>query len=160
MTGTFIDTIIVCSITGTVLTIATIDPVSAKAVAGLDGAARTLASFHYFVPFGLGKYIVTIGLMFFAYTTILGWSYYGDRCFEYLFGLKRVKWYRWSFVIAAFFGAIAKLQVVWNISDTLNGAMAIPNLIGLLLLSNVVVRLAKEFNEIKKKEKAYKEHSV
>jgi alanine or glycine:cation symporter, AGCS family len=160
MTGTFIDTIIVCSITGTVLTIATIDPISAKAVVGLDGAARTLTSFHYLVPFGVGKYIVTIGLMFFAYTTILGWSYYGDRCFEYLFGLKRVKWYRWSFVVAAFFGAIAKLQVVWNIADTLNGAMAIPNLIGLLLLSNVVVRLAKEFNVIKKKEKAYQNHTA
>ena len=103
------------------------------------------------MPFGLGKYILTIALIFFAYTTILGWSYYGDRCFEYLLGLKRVKWCRWSFVIVAFIGAVVKLETVWNIADTLNGAMAIPNLIGLLLLFNVVVRLSKGFNEIKNK---------
>ena len=153
MTGTFIDTIVVCTITGLVLTIASISSNIEGAVEGLDGAVRTVTSFHYLAPFGLGQYIVTVGLIFFAYSTVLGWSYYGDRCFEYLFGLKRVKYYRWVYVLVAFLGATAKLDVVWNIADTLNGAMAIPNLIGLLLLSNVVVKETREFNKIRKHEK-------
>lgn len=150
MTGTFIDTIVVCTITGLVLTIATIDPAVSNEVAGLDGAAKTVSSFHYLAPFSLGQYIVTIGLVFFAYSTVLGWSYYGDRCFEYLFGLKYVNVYRWLFVVVAFLGAIAKLEIVWNIADTLNGAMAIPNLIGLLLLSGVVAKETREFTRIRK----------
>ncbi len=153
MTGTFIDTIIVCTITGLVLTIATITPGVEDTVAGLDGATRTVASFHGLAPFNVGQYVVTIGLIFFAYSTVLGWSYYGDRCFEYLFGDKGIVFYRWSFVIVAFLGATAKLEVVWNIADTLNGCMAVPNLIGLLLLSGVVVRETKVFNHVRKKEK-------
>ena len=153
MTGTFIDTIIICTITGLVLTIASITPSTQNAVAGLDGAARTVASFHALTPFNMGKYIVTIGLIFFAYSTTLGWSYYGGRCFEYLFSEKGIKYYRCLFVILAFFGAIAKLEVVWNIADTLNGCMAVPNLIGLLLLSGIVVQETKIFNEVRKKEK-------
>ena len=156
MTGTFIDTIVVCTITGLVLTIATITPEVQGTVAGLDGATRTVASFQGLAPFSVGKYVVTIGLIFFAYSTVLGWSYYGDRCFEYLFGEKGIVYYRWSFVVVAFFGATAKLEVVWNIADTLNGCMAVPNLIGLLLLSGVVVRETKLFSAVRKKEKQNK----
>ena len=156
MTGTFIDTIVVCTITGLVLTIATLTPELSTTVSGLGGAVRTVVSFHGLAPFNAGKYVVTIGLIFFAYSTILGWSYYGDRCFEYLFGEKGIVYYRWSFVIVAFFGATARLDVVWNISDTLNGLMAVPNLIGLLLLSGVVVKETKIFNEVRRKEKLNK----
>lgn len=150
MTGTFIDTIIVCSITGLVLTIATLTPNIASDLQGLDGAVRTVTSFEYLIPFGIGKYIVTISLIFFAYSTVLGWSYYGDRSCEYLFGYKYVTIYRLIFVLITYVGAIAKLGVVWNIADTLNGAMALPNLIGLLLLSNVVVSETKSFNKIRR----------
>jgi AGCS family alanine or glycine:cation symporter len=96
--------------------------------------------------------IVTIGLVFFAYSTVLGWSYYGEKCFEYLIGTKGIRLYRIAFVLVAFWGATASLPLVWNIADTLNGAMAIPNLIGLLLLSGVVVSETKAFNEIRKNE--------
>ncbi|WP_048058428.1 sodium/alanine symporter AgcS [Methanococcus maripaludis] len=148
MTGTFLDTIIVCSITGLVLTIAGL-----KAFPGLTdltGASLTAASFDALMP--MGGLIVTIGLVFFAYSTVLGWSYYGEKCFEYLIGTKGIRLYRIAFVLVAFWGATASLPLVWNIADTLNGAMAIPNLIGLLLLSGVVVSETKAFNEIRKNE--------
>ncbi|WP_238456756.1 alanine/glycine:cation symporter family protein [Desulforamulus aeronauticus] len=145
MTGTFLDTIVVCSITGIVL-----------AMAGLytgevSGAALTIASFEAFLP-GAGKYIVSIGLIFFAYSTVLGWSYYGEKCFQYIFSRKAVVYYRSAFVIVAFCGCIMKLDLVWNISDTLNGAMAIPNLIGLLCLSGVIVAETKDFMALRRRE--------
>uniref|UniRef100_A9A9F1 Amino acid carrier protein n=1 Tax=Methanococcus maripaludis (strain C6 / ATCC BAA-1332) TaxID=444158 RepID=A9A9F1_METM6 len=148
MTGTFLDTIIVCTITGLVLTIAGL-----KAFPGLSdltGATLTAASFDALMP--MGGMIVTIGLIFFAYSTVLGWSYYGEKCFEYLIGTKGIRLYRIAFVLVAFWGATASLPLVWDIADTLNGAMAIPNLIGLLLLSGVVVSETKAFNEIRKNE--------
>ncbi|ABR54729.1 amino acid carrier protein [Methanococcus vannielii SB] len=122
MTGTFLDTIIVCTITGLVLTIAGL-----KAFPGLSdltGASLTAASFDALMP--MGGMIVTIGLIFFAYSTVLGWSYYGEKCFEYLVGTKGIKLYRIAFVLVAFWGATASLPLVWDIADTLNGAMAIP----------------------------------
>lgn len=148
MTGTFLDTIVVCTITGLVLTIAGL-----KAFPGLTdltGASLTAASFDALMP--MGGLIVTIGLVFFAYSTVLGWSYYGEKCFEYLIGTKGIRLYRIAFVLVAFWGATASLPLAWNIADTLNGAMAIPNLIGLLLLSGVVVSETKAFNEIRKNE--------
>ncbi|MBA2859423.1 sodium/alanine symporter AgcS [Methanococcus maripaludis] len=148
MTGTFLDTIVVCTITGLVLTIAGL-----KAFPGLSdltGATLTAASFDALMP--MGGMIVTIGLIFFAYSTVLGWSYYGEKCFEYLIGTKGIRLYRIAFVLVAFWGATASLPLVWDIADTLNGAMAIPNLIGLLLLSGVVVSETKAFNEIRKNE--------
>ncbi|WP_333788533.1 sodium/alanine symporter AgcS [Methanococcus maripaludis] len=148
MTGTFLDTIVVCTITGLVLTIAGL-----KAFPGLTdltGASLTAASFDALMP--MGGLIVTIGLVFFAYSTVLGWSYYGEKCFEYLIGTKGIRLYRIAFVLVAFWGATTSLPLVWNIADTLNGAMAIPNLIGLLLLSGVVVSETKAFNEIRKNE--------
>ena len=146
MTGTFLDTIIVCSITGIVLTMA-----SLYTPGGPSGAALTIASFEAFLP-GMGKYIVTIGLIFFAYSTVLGWSYYGEKCFQYIFSRNAVKYYRYAFVIAAFVGCTLPLTLVWDISDTLNGAMAIPNLIGLLGLSGVIAAETKDFMAIRKRE--------
>ncbi|WP_459201348.1 sodium/alanine symporter AgcS [Methanococcus sp. CF] len=148
MTGTFLDTIIVCSITGLVLTIAGLKAL--PGLADLTGATLTAASFDALMP--MGGMIVTIGLIFFAYSTVLGWSYYGEKCFEYLIGTKGIRLYRIAFVLVAFWGATASLPLVWDIADTLNGAMAIPNLIGLLLLSGVVVSETKAFNEIRRKE--------
>ncbi|MBO8138604.1 MAG: sodium:alanine symporter family protein [Desulfotomaculum sp.] len=149
MTGTFLDTIVICTITGLALTIANMKGVVEE---GLEGAPLTAASFGGLLPGEIGSYIVTIGLIFFAYSTVLGWSYYGEKCFQYLFGTNGIKIYRWAFVLVAFWGSYQKLDTVWNIADTLNGAMAIPNLIGLLFLSGVIVSETKEFIEIRQKE--------
>jgi len=97
---------------------------------------------------------VTIALLFFAYSTVLGWSYYGEKCFYYLVGQKGIIPYRVFFCVLVFIGAILKLGLVWDIADTFNGAMAIPNLIALLALSGVIAAETKEFREIRAKEKA------
>jgi AGCS family alanine or glycine:cation symporter len=149
MTGTFLDTIVVCSITG-------ISVVMANLYIGLDkaqAAALTSRSFEHFIPH-LGSLIVTIALVLFAYSTVLGWSYYGEKCFYYLFGVKGLKPYRIVFCIAAFFGSVLKLSLVWDIADTFNGAMAIPNLIALLLLSGVIAAETKDFQKLRAKEKS------
>jgi AGCS family alanine or glycine:cation symporter len=148
MTQTFIDTIVVCSITGFAI-IATgaytrIDPTTGLA---FTGAPLTVAAFQAGLPGDMGGAIVSLGLAFFAFSTILGWAYYGERALEYLLGPRATTPYRLLFVLAAFSGA-AVLQLghtegfdlVWAFSDVFNGAMAIPNLIGLGLLSGVVAR--------------------
>ena len=150
MTQTFIDTIIVCSITGfTIIATGAWTRVDPGTGAGLTGAPLTAAAFQTGLPGEWGHYIVSLGLAFFAFSTILGWAYYGERAIEYLIGVRAIVPYRILFVIAAFFGAAALdmgesqvvgFQLVWNFSDVMNGAMAIPNLIGLLLLSGVVKR--------------------
>lgn len=137
MTQTFIDTIIVCTMTGLVLIL------TGLWSSGDTGAELTTKAFAAGMPGG--AYIVTIGIMLFAYSTILGWCYYGEKSIEYLFGVKAVLPYRIVFIIAIGFGAIAKLSFVWNLSDTLNGLMAIPNLIGLLLLTPVIVSETKKY---------------
>lgn len=148
MTGTFLDTIVVCSITG-------ISVVMANLYIGLDkaqAAALTSRSFELFMPH-IGSLVVTVALIFFAYSTVLGWSYYGEKCFYYLVGYKGLKPYRIVFSICAFFGSILNLGLVWDIADTFNGAMAIPNLIALLLLSGVIASETRDFKEIRRKEK-------
>lgn len=149
MTGTFLDTIVVCSITGLSL-------VMANLYSGIDkaqAAALTSRSFELFIPH-MGSLIVTIALIFFAYSTVLGWSYYGEKCFYYLVGQKGILPYRLVFCICAFIGAGLKLGLVWDIADTFNGAMAIPNLIALLALSGVIAAETKDFNRIRVNEKA------
>ncbi len=137
MTQTFIDTIIVCTMTGLVLIL------SGLWSSGETGAALTTMAFAAEMPGG--AHIVTIGIILFAYSTILGWCYYGEKSIEYLFGVKAVMPYRIVFVLFVGVGAIAKLSLVWNISDTMNGLMAIPNLIGLLFLTPVVVSETKKY---------------
>ncbi len=147
MTGTFLDTIVVASFTGIVITMSGL-----YNAPGVDKAALTANAFDMFLP-GIGKWIVTIGLIFFAYSTILGWSYYGEKSFEYLFGAKSVTLYRILFSISVLIGSGLSLSLVWDIADVMNGMMAIPNLIGLLALSGVVVAETKVIKEKIKNEK-------
>lgn len=142
MTQTFIDTIVVCTMTGLVLII------SGLWSSGETGAELTTLAFAAGMPGG--AHIVTIGIILFAYSTILGWCYYGEKSIEYLFGVKAVLPYRIVFVCFVGVGAVAKLSLVWNISDTLNGLMAVPNLIGLLFLTPVVVSETKKYFDSKK----------
>ncbi len=137
MTQTFIDTLVVCTMTGLVLIL------TGAWDSGKTGAELT--SFAFQNGFMGGQYIVTIGLILFAYSTILGWCYYGEKSIEYLFGLGAVKPYRYIFVVVVGFGAVAKLDFVWALSDTFNGLMAIPNLIGLLALSPVIIKLTRDY---------------
>lgn len=146
MTQVFIDTIIVCSITGLSLTIAGLY------TTGVEGAALTAQSFELLLP-GVGNYIVAITLLTFIFSTILGWGYFGEKCFTYLVGDKYTRLYRVIFVLAIIPGAILSLDVVWNLGDIFNGLMAIPNLIGLLLLSGVVAAETKAFIKLRKEEK-------
>ena len=141
MTQTFIDTIIVCTMTGLVLIL------TGAWDSGKTGAELTTFAFQSGFPGG--AYVVTIGLVLFAYSTILGWSYYGEKSIEYLFGEKAVMPYRIVFVIFVGIGAVAKLDLVWALSDTFNGLMAIPNLIGLLALSPIIVKETKSYFELK-----------
>jgi AGCS family alanine or glycine:cation symporter len=146
MTQVFIDTIIVCSITGIVLVM------GGLYTSGAEGAALTTLTFESFLG-RAGGWIVAIGLIFFASSTILGWSYYGEKCFSYLFGQKAIFLYRIIFVLMVFVGSITTLRVVWGVADILNGLMAIPNLIGLLALSGVVVAETKRFLDRVREEK-------
>ena len=134
MTQTFIDTLMVCSFTG--LAIITTDVWQA----GLDGPVLTQRAFDMGLPGQWGGIVVAVCLALFAFSTILGWSYYGEKSLEYLLGTGAVLPYRVAFVLAAFLGSLGTVEVVWLLSDVLNGLMAIPNLIGLLLLSGLIVR--------------------
>jgi len=138
MMGTFIDTIIICSITGLAIIC------SGVWTSGESGAALSAAAFESAMP-GFGGAILTIALVVFAFTTILGWSYFGEKCWEFMVGTKAIWPFRVIWVLAVPFGAVAQLDFAWLLADTLNGLMAIPNLISLLLLSPVVVKLTKEY---------------
>lgn len=150
MTGTFLDTILVASFTGIVITMSGL-----YNGADVNSASLTADAFGQYLP-GVGNWIVTIGLIFFAYSTILGWSYYGEKSFAYLFGAKSVMPYRILFSISVFLGAGLTLELVWNIADVMNGLMAVPNLIGLLFLSGVVVAETKVIKDKIKEEKSLK----
>ena len=140
MTGTFIDTIIICTMTGLSII------VSGAWTGDVNGAALTEAAFSSAFPV-LAKYILTGGLVLFAFTTIIGWSYYGERCAEYLFGVKCIMPYRICYIILVGLGVFLKLDMVWVIADIVNGLMAIPNLIALIGLSGVVVAETKLYFE-------------
>ncbi|KIC35136.1 alanine/glycine:cation symporter family protein [Leisingera sp. ANG-M7] len=138
MLGTFIDTIIVCSITGLAII------ASGAWTSGESGAALTSLAFETSLP-GIGGYLIAVALSIFAFTTILGWSYYGEKCMEFLFGVKVMLPYRILWIVAIYFGATADLGFIWLLADTLNAMMAIPNLIALALLSPIVFKVTKEF---------------
>ena len=140
MTGTFIDTIIIFTMTGLSII------VSGAWIGDVNGAALTEAAFSSAFPV-LAKYILTGGLVLFAFTTIIGWSYYGERCAEYLFGVKCIMPYRIIYIILVGLGVFLKLDMVWVIADIVNGLMAIPNLIALIGLSGVVVAETKLYFE-------------
>lgn len=145
MTGTFIDTIIICTMTGISIIIA-----GSWAKEGLEGVAITMDAFgqgiSFFNPM-ISEFILMICLVFFAFTTILGWNYYSERCLEYLSNRRHglVKAYRWLYVLAVFIGPYMTVEAVWTIADIFNGLMAIPNIIALIALSGVVARETKAY---------------
>lgn len=139
MTGTFIDTIIICTLTGLSILVT-----GKWTIEGLEGAPLTQAAFGSI--FGTpGELAITICLVLFAFTTILGWSYYGERCFEFLFGVKHLKFYRIIFITMVALGGFLKLELIWVIADIVNGLMALPNLIALLVLSPVIIKETKKY---------------
>jgi len=133
MTQTFIDTLVVCTMTGLVLLS------SGLWTSGRTGAELTAFAFDVSLPGGWGEFVVTMGLIFFAYSTILGWCYYGEKSIEYLFSEKAVLAYRIIFVLFVAVGTMLKLQTVWTVADIMNGLMAFPNLVGLIGLSGIIV---------------------
>lgn len=140
MTGTFLDTIIVCTMTGIVLVLT-----GAWNNPELAGATVTNYAFAQGLGTSIGATIVTVGLLFFAFTTILGWCYYGERCFVYLVGIRAIKIYRLTYIILVGLGAFLHLNLIWIIADIVNGLMAFPNLIALIGLRKVVVEETKDY---------------
>lgn len=146
MTGTFIDTIVICTLTGLSVVIT-----GAWQVEGLEGVQVTTYAFQNGLPFSnqFCAAVLMICLVFFAFTTILGWDYYGERCLEYLTEKdeKKIKIYRWLYILAVFIGPYMTVAAVWTIADIFNGLMALPNMIALFALSGVVVKETKRFFE-------------
>ncbi|WP_410510252.1 sodium:alanine symporter family protein [Methanosarcina hadiensis] len=140
MTGTFFDTIVVCLMTGTVLIM------TGSWTEDLAGAYMTSYAFSTVLE-ETGSYIVTVGLIFFAFTTILGWNYYGERCTEFLFGVKGILPYRIIYILIVASGAFLTLDVIWVLADIVNGLMAIPNLIALLALRKVIAAETRQYFE-------------
>lgn len=145
MTGTFIDTIIICTMTGLAIVITG----AWEPALGLEGAAITMYAFQTALPFPsqVSAFLLMLCLVFFAFTTILGWDYYSERCLEYLSGgrMGLVKAYRWVYIAAVFVGPYLTVKAVWTIADIVNGLMAFPNIIALLALSGVVARETKAY---------------
>ena len=140
MIGTFIDTILICTMTGLALVL------TGAFNSGLEGVAMTTAAFETAFPIaGIGKFIVNIGLIFFAFTTIIGWNYYGEKCLQYLAGIKSIKLYRIVFISFVAVGPFLSLDTVFVIADIVNGLMALPNLVGLIALRKVVISETEEF---------------
>ena len=137
-TGTFWDTVVVCLMTGLVLVTTVMKNPDINMDMIQNGGQMTTAAFSQIPVLGPG--ILVIGIITFAYSTILGWSYYGERCCEYLFGVKGMLPYKIIFVAIVVVGPVLSLDLVWTISDILNALMAIPNLVAVLLLSGVVAK--------------------
>ena len=144
MTGTFIDTIIICTLTGLSIVLT-----GAWQVEGLEGVAVTTYAFQTGLPFPAKfcSFVLMLCLVFFAFTTILGWDYYSERCLEYLTGgnMKAVKVFRWIYIFAVFIGPYMTVSAVWTIADIFNGLMALPNMIALFALNGIVVAETKDF---------------
>ena len=144
MTGTFIDTIVICTLTGLSIVLT-----GAWQVPGLEGVDVTTYAFQQGLPFPpqISAFILRLCLVFFAFTTILGWDYYSERCLEYLSGgnIKHVKIFRWIYILAVFIGPYMTVSAVWTIADIFNGLMAIPNMIAIFALSGVVAKETKNF---------------
>jgi AGCS family alanine or glycine:cation symporter len=138
MLGGFIDTIIVCTMTALVIIMSGVWSV------GETGAELTTLAFNKALP-GPGGLIVAFGLIFFAFSTILTWSYYGEKSIEYILGSKSIIYYRYLFVLLVFVGAVGNLEVIWALADTMNGLMIIPNLIGILMLSPVIFKETRKY---------------
>lgn len=151
MTGCFLATIIMCSATGLVLGVTDVFGTLGPDGKILTGASMTLTAFQSVFPWG--GFVVTVGLILFAFTTLIGWSYYGEKCVEYLLGVKSVPIYRILFSLIVIPGAVLELDAVWMISDICNGLMAFPNLLGLCALSGVVIQETALFLDVLKAER-------
>lgn len=151
MTGALISTIIVCSITGLVLAVTGVHGRIDESGQVLGGATMAIQAFN--TTISGGAYIVSIGLILFAFSTVIAWGYYGEKCCEYLFGVKSVWIYRIIYTLVIIPGAALKMEVVWLFADILNGLMAIPNLIALIALSGVIIAETKMFLTTVKAEK-------
>jgi len=136
MNGVFIDTIIVCSMTGLVILATGMLP------SGRTSTSLTASAFARIIPYG--ELVVALSALLFGFTTLLGWSYYGEQCAQYLLGIRIVTFYRYLFVILVFLGAVIKLDLVWSIGTTANALMALPNLVGLIILSGFVGAIARK----------------
>lgn len=145
MTGTFIDTIIVCTLTG--LSIVMMGSYQVKGIEGVQVTTDAFQKGLHFLPSEVSAFVLMICLVFFAFTTILGWDYYGERCLEYLTNRnkKAVKVYRWLYILAVFIGPYMTVTAVWTIADIFNGLMAIPNIIALFALSGIVAKETREY---------------
>ena len=154
MTGTFLDTIVVCSITGIVLVMGLTTGTGEFIKPTATGAALTTATFDQLLP-GVGGWVVSFGLIFFAYSTILGWCYYGEKCAAYVFGDGFILPYRILYTASVMIGTVVSLDLVWAVSDTFNGLMAVPNLIALVALSGVIVKETRDFKEKRRKGELY-----
>ena len=145
--GSFIDTLIVCTMTALVILISGTVAIGSdglfQAAGGLNGAALTTEAYNSVLP-GIGRYVVSIGIIFFAFSTILGWFYYGSKCLEYIAGVRAVIFYKVLYIFFALVGAVLKIGIVWDLSDTFNGLMAIPNLIALISLSSIIFATARK----------------
>jgi AGCS family alanine or glycine:cation symporter len=135
----FVDTILICTATGLVIL------VTGTWTSGLNGAALSVKAFETGLPGTFGDVVVTGGLVLFAYSTLIGWSYYGETGMVYLFGAKAAMPYRLAWLVFVYFGATGSLHLVWDIADTLNGLMAVPNLIGVLASIPLLLRLQRDF---------------
>jgi AGCS family alanine or glycine:cation symporter len=149
--GAFIDTIVVCSMTALVIMVSPVMKIDSSGVMvikdNLNGAALTTAAYNEALPGGFGQFIVSFGLIFFAYSTILTWYFYGYKSLEYLTNAKIASYYKWVWVVLIFVGAAVPLNIVWDLSDAFNGLMAIPNLIALIALSPVVFKMLRDYEK-------------
>ena len=149
MTGTFIDTIVICTMTGLSIVLT-----GAWRVEGLEGVQVTTYAFQHGLPIHpqVASFVLMVCLVFFAFTTILGWDYYSERCLEYLTkgNRKTILAYRWLYIFAVFIGPYMTVSAVWTIADIFNGLMAIPNMIAMFALSGVVVKETKSFFKAQK----------
>lgn len=148
--GSFLDTIVVCTMTGLVILVSGFVNINSDGLMtikdGLTGAELTTSAFNSALP-GFGGYIVSLGLIFFAFSTILGWFYYGSKCLEYIAGVNAVNIYKWVYIVLCIIGATTSLDVVLAVSDIFNGLMAIPNLIALIGLSGLIFNVTKNYDK-------------
>jgi alanine or glycine:cation symporter, AGCS family len=152
MTGALVSTVLVCTITGLVLAVTGVHGAINEEGEVLNGASMAFTAFGNTIAGG--GYIVSVGLILFAFSTVIAWAYYGEKCFEYIFGSKSVIFYRILFTLIIIPGAIMKMEIAWYLADITNGLMVIPNLIALIGLSSVIVAENKSFLDLVKQEKA------
>lgn len=155
MTGALVSTVLVCTVTGLVIAVTGVHGALNEAGETLNGAAMAFAAFNSTISGG--GYIVSIGLILFAFSTVIAWAYYGEKCFEYIFGARSVIFYRILFTLIVIPGAIMKMEIVWYLANITNGLMAIPNLIALIGLSSVILAENQNFLDLVQREKSEKE---